>query len=162
MPQQRQIWAESSVHTTAYGNARSLTHWVRPEIKPETSWFLVRFVFAEPRLALLFFLFWEVFFEWGGGLLLFRAVPIAYASSQVRVESELQLPAYPIAIAMWDLSQVRNLHHSSQQCWSLTLLSKARDWTCILRDTSQICFRWATIGTPNPSLILFSVSVFYY
>ena len=28
---------------TAHGNARSLTHWVRPGIKPATSWFLVGF-----------------------------------------------------------------------------------------------------------------------
>ena len=31
------------------------------------------------------------------------------------------------------------LHHSSQQCWILSLLSEARDQTCILMDTSQAC-----------------------
>ena len=30
--------------TTAHGNARSLSHWVRPGIEPESSWILVRFV----------------------------------------------------------------------------------------------------------------------
>ena len=29
---------------TPDGNTRSLTHWVRPEIKPATSWFLIGFV----------------------------------------------------------------------------------------------------------------------
>ena len=34
------------------GNAGSLTHWARPGIKPETSWFLVGFTFAAPRQEL--------------------------------------------------------------------------------------------------------------
>ena len=37
--------AASATSTTAQGNTRSLTHWVRPGIKPATSWFLVGFVF---------------------------------------------------------------------------------------------------------------------
>ena len=40
------IQAMSETYTTAHGNARSLTHWVRPGIKPITSWFLVGFVSA--------------------------------------------------------------------------------------------------------------------
>lgn len=43
------------------------------------------------------------------------------------VELELQLPAYPTAKAMWDLSHLCDLHHSSQQCWVLIPLSGARD-----------------------------------
>ena len=31
-------------YTTAHSSARSLTHWAKPGIKPETSWFLVGFV----------------------------------------------------------------------------------------------------------------------
>ena len=31
-------------YATARGNARSLTHWVRPEIEPTFSWILVRFL----------------------------------------------------------------------------------------------------------------------
>ena len=54
------------------------------------------------------------------------------------VESELKLPAYTTAIAtaMWDLSHVCNLSHSSWQCWIHNPLSKARDQTLILMDTS--------------------------
>ena len=33
----------SVTYTTAYGNARSLTRWTRPGIKPANSWFLVGF-----------------------------------------------------------------------------------------------------------------------
>ena len=56
------------------------------------------------------------------------------------VKSELQLPAYARATAMLDLSQVCGLHHSSWQRWILNPLSTARDQTCILMDTRQICF----------------------
>ena len=40
-PQPRQIQAISETYTTAYGSARSLTHWVRPGIKSASSWILV-------------------------------------------------------------------------------------------------------------------------
>jgi len=47
-PQWHQIWTESSTHTTAHGNTRSLTHWARPGIEPATSWFLVGFISTAP------------------------------------------------------------------------------------------------------------------
>ena len=47
--------------------------------------------------------------------------------SRLRVESELQLLASMTDTAMWDSSQVCDLHHSSQQCWILNPLSEARD-----------------------------------
>ena len=40
--------------TSAHGNARSLTHWVRPGIKPMSSWILIRFATAGPRRELLY------------------------------------------------------------------------------------------------------------
>ena len=46
--------ARSPIRATAaglhysHGNARSLTHWVRPRIEPSSSWFLVGFVSTEP------------------------------------------------------------------------------------------------------------------
>ena len=36
-PQQCQIWAASVTYNTAHSNAGSLTHWVRPGIKPATT-----------------------------------------------------------------------------------------------------------------------------
>ena len=42
--QQGGIQATSATYTTAQGNTRSLTHWVRPGIEPSTSWIIVGFV----------------------------------------------------------------------------------------------------------------------
>ena len=52
-PQQCRIWATSVIYTTAQGNTRSLTCWVRPGIKPASSWIRVGFVSAGPRWELL-------------------------------------------------------------------------------------------------------------
>ena len=50
---------------------------------------------------------------------------------------------------MPDLSHVCDVHHRPWQRWILNPLSKARVWTCILVDTSQIHFCWAMMGTPK-------------
>ena len=68
--------------------------------------------------------------------------------SRLGVESELQLPTCATATAMPDLSWVCNLHHSSWRRWILHPSSKARDRTCVLMDTGQVCFCWATTGSP--------------
>ena len=47
-PQQLGIRAVSVSYTTAHGNAGSLTHGVRPEIEPTSSWIPVGFV-TEPQ-----------------------------------------------------------------------------------------------------------------
>ena len=57
-----------------------------------------------------------------------------------RVELELQQLAYTTARTTRDLSHVCNLHHGSRQRWVLNPLSRARDQTLILMDTSQVCF----------------------
>ena len=56
------------------------------------------------------------------------------------VALELQLLTYATATAMQDLSYVCDLYYSSWQCQIPNLLSKARDLTPILLDTSQIHF----------------------
>ena len=55
------------------------------------------------------------------------------------VALRLQLQAYTTATAMQDLSCLCDLHHSSWQRQILNALSKARDRTGILMDTSQVC-----------------------
>lgn len=55
------------------------------------------------------------------------AAPVAYGSSQARVQSEPQLPAYTTAAATPDVSYICDLHPSSQQCRILNPLSRAKD-----------------------------------
>ena len=55
-PQQHQIWAMSTTYDTVQGNPRSLTCWVRPNIKPTSS--CTRWVrFHEPQWELLWYHF---------------------------------------------------------------------------------------------------------
>ena len=56
-PLQCRIQATSVTYTTAHSNARSLTHLVRPGIKPATSRFLVGFFSAAPQWELQAFIF---------------------------------------------------------------------------------------------------------
>jgi len=63
-------------------------------------------------------------------------------------ELELQLLVYTTATATRDLSHVLDLHHSTRQSMIPDPLIEGRDWTCILMDTCQIHFPWATTGTP--------------
>ena len=44
--------SQSATYTTSHGNTRSLTHWVRPGIKPAFSGILVGFISAEPQKEL--------------------------------------------------------------------------------------------------------------
>ena len=57
------------------------------------------------------------------------------------VELEIQLPASTTAIASPDLRQVSGLHHSSEQHQILNALSRARDHTHILMDTSWALYQ---------------------
>ena len=47
-----QLELQPLTYTTAHGNDRSLTHWVRPGIEPMSSWIQVGFVIAEPQWEL--------------------------------------------------------------------------------------------------------------
>ena len=83
------------------------------------------------------------------------------------VESEPQLLACTTATATPDPSCVCHLYHSSWQCLILNPLNKARDWTCVLMDPSQVLYHWDTMGTPRwlfMCLLSFSImfSMFIY
>ena len=67
-----------------------------------------------------------------------RTAPAAYGSPQARGWIRAALPAYATAIATWDPSHICNLPHISRQHQIPKWLSKARDWTHILIDTSRV------------------------
>ena len=73
---------------------------------------------------------------------------------RLRVESELQLPAYTTATAMPDVSSICNLYHSSQQRRILNSLIEARNQTSNLMVPSQIRFCCTMTGTPESEITL--------
>ena len=97
------------------------------------------FLLLMVALALLFFYFY---------FCLFRVTPVAYRGSQARDWIRAGASGLHHAPAMPDPSRICDVHHSTRQRWILNELSEARDQTCILVDTSQICFHWAIMGTP--------------
>ena len=52
-PEQLRIQAAFVTYTTVHSNARSLTHWARPGIKPTSSWMLAGFISTVPQQELL-------------------------------------------------------------------------------------------------------------
>ena len=112
--------------------------------------FFLSFFFCSPVIWWLSFAFF------------YRTAPTAYESSQ-GVRSELQLLASATVTATGDPSHICSLHHRSRQCRIPDPLSKARDWTHILMDTSQVHFCCATVGTPWwLSLVLCLDSFFFF
>ena len=120
-----------------------------PYMFPKWSMELFRVTLSAPRRKKKFFFFF-CFLE---PHLWHMEVP------RLGVESELLLPAYITATATWDPSCIVNLHHSSRQRWIPDPLIKARDWTCILKDSSQIHFHCTTTGTPRRKILNVGVGV---
>ena len=73
---------------------------------------------------------------------LFRVAP------RLGVIPEIQMPAYATAIATPDPSRICDLYHHSRQHWILNPLSRTRDWTRVLIDTTQVHYCWATTRPP--------------
>ena len=72
------------------------------------------------------------------------------------VELELQLRVYTTATATWDLSQVCDLHHISQQ---RRILNPLRPGIRVLMDTGWVRYLWATAGTPLVHIYIFMVYI---
>ena len=81
---------------------------------------------------IFFFFFW-----------LFRAAPASYGSSQARG------PIGATAAGLHQPQPRRIQVMSKGNAGSPDPLREARDWNCIIMDTSQICFFYATMGTPQ-------------
>ena len=78
------------------------------------------------------------------------------------VELKLQLWAYTTAAAMWSLSRICNLCHSSWQCQILNPLSEAKDQTRVLMDTSRICYHSAMMGTSRNTYLEAAVHLVWF
>ena len=78
----------------------------------------------------------------------FMAIPREKAGSQARSQMKAVAADLHHTTAKSDLSQVCKQHYSSWQCQILNPLSKAKDWTCVLMDPSQIHFHSTMTGTP--------------
>ena len=61
----------------------------------------------------------------------------------------MQLLAYTTTTATWDPSRICNLHHNLSQHQIVIPLSRARDQTRVLMDTSQVDYCGATTGDPK-------------
>ena len=82
--------------------------------------------------------------------LLLRTTPMAYVSSQTRGQIGATAVSLHHSHSNVGSKPCLTLCHSSWQCWILNPLSKPRDQTQVLMDTSQVCYLWATTGTaPN-------------
>ena len=91
-------------------------------------------------------------------VLVFRAAPAAYGSSQARGQIGAKAASIHHSQRIQELNHICDLHHSSQQRWIPDPLSEARDQICILMDTSRIHFCCITMGTRAGSK--FSLSLF--
>ena len=92
-------------------------------------------------LSLLFYLFYFIFLFLGPHL---QHVEVP----RLGVVLELQLPAYTTATTTRDLSHIWDLNRSLLQHWIFNPPSEATGGTCILMDTSPVCYCW------TPSLLI--------
>ena len=132
-PEQREIRAMSTHHTTAQGNAGSLTHWMRPGIKPASSWMLVRFIFSEPGQELL------------ARLILHRTFYLAWADSDIFPFFLL----WELHVRWWSSDKLEILY--ADDCKTLSALFI---WTALLR-----CRAYTVHPVKTYILMVFNVSV---
>ena len=80
-PQQCRIPAVSVTYTTTHGNARSLTHWERPGIKPTSSWIPVRLISAGSWWAVPVVIIFIYLFTLWCDILVFTSIHHLFTSS---------------------------------------------------------------------------------
>ena len=103
-------------------------------------------ILASPPLYFLFFFIY------------YRATSTAYCSSQARGQIRIGAAATSLHHSHSNMGSKLSLWptNSSQQRWILNPLSKVRDQTWVLTDTSWVCHHWAAMGIPPPLYFLSS------
>ena len=91
----------------------------------------------------------DLLFGGGGSFVFLGPCPRHMEGPRLGVQSELEPPAYPTAMATLDPSAICDLHHSLRQGRILNPWSEARDRTRNLMVPSRIRFHCATMGTPD-------------
>ena len=129
------IQVTAVIYTAATATLDILTQCARPGIEPVPPQWL------EPLQLDSFFFFFFVFL---GPHPEHMEVP----RLGVKLELQLQLPAYTTETATPDLSHVCELHHSSWQHRILNPPREARDRIHVLMGTSQVHYHWASTGIP--------------
>ena len=74
-------------------------------------------------------------------LFIFRAAPVAHGSSQARGLIGATAAGICHSNSNVRSEPYRDMHHISQQCWILNLLSEVRDQTHVLLDKSQVPYQ---------------------
>ena len=114
-----------------------------------SSWVLVRFVTTESQWGLLLYFILCIYVcTYFFCVCLFMAIPVAYGGSQARGWTWALAAGLHLSHSNSRSNCVCDPHHSSWQCLIPNPLRQARNRTCILLDTSQISFCWATMATP--------------
>ena len=125
--------------------------------------FLFLFFVHSHFICSVYFRIYLLYLHWKFSFFFFNGLDLWHMEvPRLGIESERQLPATAIATAMWDLSCICDLQHSSWQHHILNPLSGARDQTHKLMDTSQVCYHWATVGTPYFFLISKAVWIYLF
>ena len=103
--------------------------------------------------------FWSwTFFFFFFFLSFFRAVPMAYGSSQTygssQVRGQIRTVADGLHLSLSNVWSKLHLWHTTahSNTGSLNPLSKARDWTRVIMDTSQVHYCWAITRSPDLGL----------
>ena len=131
-----------------------LTHWMRPGIEPASSWKPIRFFICWARWNLPKILFGYGLFNFH--FCNFYCIQFCLVFFGLFMDTLFNIWRFigQGANQSYSHSNTRSellcdLHHSSSQRSILNPLREARDQARILTDAGQICFCWATMGTPN-------------
>ena len=108
------------------------------------------FQFCWNMILFFYFNFWAFF----------RAVPMAYGSSQDRGQIGAVSAGLCHSHSNIDLNCTCHLQHRSQQCWILNPLSEARDQTCILMDISWFVSAEPRWELPRYDLKIIHIAIF--